>query len=297
MPDTDKIIDEELSAPQIFDATKRIDDDFVDYVFGPLKNKIKYIELFDAKIKIPRTNSEANEIIKTTWDYEKSKDIIRKIFKKTDKYINGKASKKALDEAYRSWNAKKLGKIDWPFSAMAFDQFVQSINTSSKLTEDEKDEKVSNDCIKFRRIKELNTFRNDYLEYLIFENNNNIIPTLVHRKGIDFFIDGKPYDQKVSRSATKQFEEDFGGSWKDVAMREPEKVAQYLYEMQDEERFGFEPRLLLVYIDQNVSSAQLEKIIASNNLTEPITLHFAYNHKKAGLKRYSTSCFIIILHS
>jgi hypothetical protein len=42
--------------------------------------------------------------------------------------------------------------------------------------------------VKFRRLKEINTLRNDFLETLIFDKNQNIIPTLQHNRGVDFFI-------------------------------------------------------------------------------------------------------------
>ena len=42
----------------------------------------------------------------------------------------------------------------------------------------DKDEKVKIAAVKYRRIKEINTVRNDFIETLIFEKNENILPTL-----------------------------------------------------------------------------------------------------------------------
>ena len=47
--------------------------------------------------------------------------------------------------------------------------------------------------------------RNDFIGTLIFEKNENIIPTFGHHRGLDFFIDGISYDQKVARSVTNEF--------------------------------------------------------------------------------------------
>jgi len=84
-----------------------------------------------------------------------------------------------------------------------------------------KDSKVKNAAIKYRRIKEINTKRNDYLESLIFLKNDNIIPTLAHTRGVDFFINGVSFDQKVSRSVTNEFKKDFGVDWKKEAINNP----------------------------------------------------------------------------
>jgi glycine cleavage system protein P-like pyridoxal-binding family len=74
----------------------------------------------------------------------------------------------------------------------------------------EKDEEVKIAAVKYRRLKELNTARNDYLETLLFEKNINIIPTLKHNKGTDFYIDGISFDQKVAKSPTQEFIKKYG---------------------------------------------------------------------------------------
>ncbi|MFH3574713.1 hypothetical protein WAI05_20430, partial [Acinetobacter baumannii] len=121
--------------------------------------------------------------------------------------------------------------------------------------------KVRDAAIKYRRIKELNTKRNDFLEVLIFEKDEDIIPTLGHSVGIDYFINGIPYDQKVARSPTKEFQKEFGTNWKEEAKKHPEKVAKYLYKYQDEGRFGADPRLFIVYLDEDISVAKIKERI------------------------------------
>lgn len=133
------------------------------------------------------------KIIVDSWDYEKSKKIIRDIFQQTDKYKNGKEADNAMGVLIKEWESLKLGDIAWPFSQGAFDDFVQRIN-SGKENGFVKDEKVKSAAVKYRRIKEINTVRNDFIETLIFEKNNNILPTLSHRRGVDFFINGVSFD-------------------------------------------------------------------------------------------------------
>jgi hypothetical protein len=151
--------------------------------------------------------------------------------------------------------------------------------------------------VKYRRIKEINTVRNDFIETLIFEKNENILPTLNHRRGVDFFINGVSFDQKVAKSPTNEFKRHFKDDWRDVAIKRPELVAEYLYKYQDEGRFGADPRLLVVYIDEDVSIDKIREIINGTDLNNPIEINFTYKHKNLGEKNYKVPCFVILLHN
>ncbi|GAF95523.1 unnamed protein product, partial [marine sediment metagenome] len=178
------------------------------------------------------STKELWKIVVDSWDYETSKNIIRDIFRETDKYKNGKEADNAMNVLIKEWESLKLGDIAWPFSQGAFDDFVQRIN-SEKENGFVKDEKVKAAAVKYRRIKEINTVRNDFIETLIFEKNNNILPTLSHRRGVDFFINGISFDQKVAKSPTSEFKRHFKDDWRKIAIEKPELVAKYLYEYQD----------------------------------------------------------------
>jgi len=242
------------------------------------------------------STKELWKIIVDTWDYEESKKIIRNVFKETDKYKNGKEANNAMDVLIKEWKSLKLGDIAWPFSQGAFDDFVQRIN-SEKENGFVKDEKVKEAAVKYRRIKEINTVRNDFIETLIFEKNNNILPTLSHRRGIDFFINGISFDQKVAKSPTNEFKKHFKDDWRKMAIEKPELVAEYLYKYQDEGRFGADPRLLVVYIDEDVSIDKIREIIEKTDLDNPVEVNFTYKHKNLGEKNYKVPCFVILLHN
>ncbi len=231
-----------------------------------------------------------------SWDYEESKKIIRDIFKQTEKYKSGKEADNAMDVLIKEWQSLKLGDIAWPFSQGAFDEFVQRIN-SENSTGIVKDDKVKIAAVKYRRIKEINTVRNDFIETLIFEKNNNILPTLNHRRGVDFFINGVSFDQKVAKSPTNEFKRHFKDKWREIAIKKPELVAEYLYKYQDEGRFGADPRLLVVYIDEDVSIDKIREIINKTDLNNPLEINFAYKHKVQGEKNYKVPCFVILLHN
>lgn len=231
-----------------------------------------------------------------SWDYEESKKIIRDIFKETEKYKSGKEADDAMNILVAEWQSLSLGDIAWPFSQGAFDEFVQRVN-SGKENGFLKDEKVKVAAVKYRRIKEINTVRNDLIETLIFEKNNQILPTLNHRRGVDFFINGISFDQKVAKSPTNEFKKVFKDDWREKAIKSPKLVAEYLYKYQDEIRFGADPRLLVVYIDESVSIDKIREIINKTDLSNPIEINFSYKHKIQGEKNYKVPCFVILLHN
>lgn len=276
-----------------------IDYSQIKKIFSNKEEKIEYLEnLFKLKSidkEIPKRLIEIDNEIINTWDYKVSNSIIRKIFKNTQKYKIGKYSMEELKKMMNEWDELNLGKLEWPFHPMAFDQYIQDINTNYNLTEKEKDNIVKKDVVKFRRIKKINTARNDFIEYLIVENNNNVTPTLKHNRGIDFYINGYPYDQKVSRSVTKNFINDYGKNWKDIARQKPEEVAKYLYKYQDEARFGSESRLLIVYLDDDITEKDIYKCVNKTDFNKPLQISFEYTHSNGKTITYNVNCYIVLL--
>ena len=236
------------------------------------------------------------KIVVNNWDYELSKNAIRELFKETEKYKSGKDANNVMDLLVKEWESLKLGNIEWPCSQGDFDGFVQRINSES-YSGLVKDEKVKVAAVKYRRIKEINTVRNDFIETLIFEKNENILPTLNHRRGVDFFIDGVSFDQKVAKSPTNQFKTRFKDNWKEEAIKNPGLVAEYLYKYQNEGRFGADPRLLVVYLDEDISIQKIRETIKSTDLNNPIEINFSFKHNVQGDKSYKVPCFVILLHN
>lgn len=282
----------------IRDIKRTINQDIVKKIFSKKANAIAFLELYNYNTKAllkQRPNELFSEIVKI-WNYEDAKDKIRAIFKKAPKFTNGLNGEKNIAILLEEWKNLGFGKVDWPFSQGQFDSFVQSINAENSIRT-EKDEKVKIAAVKYRRIKELNTEQNDFLETLVFLKNENIIPTLSHSRGVDFFINGISYDQKVSRSPTNEFKKEYGENWKNYAIQHPEKVAEYLYKYQDEGRFGSSPRLLIVYLDEEISPIKIQQAIENTNLLTPFSITFDFNHKDIGVKTYKTEAFVILLHN
>jgi hypothetical protein len=72
-------------------------------------------------------------------------------------------------------------------------------------------------------------------------------------------------------------------------------VAEHLYRLQDEGRFGYEPRLFVVYLDEDIPVIELKSIIDRIDITKPISVTFNYSHEKTGIKTYKTYCFMMLL--
>lgn len=294
------------------DIKTSISEDVAKKILGNTKNasafllELQKVKQFDLAIKITKSgnnkgkeilNLKADEIwlkITENWEFEAGQKIVRKLFKTTDKYKSGKKSYTTMSILFEEWNRLNLGEIKWSVSQGEFDGFVQTVN-AKRLSRINKDKDVKLAAVKYRRIKEINTVRHDFIENLIFEKNENILPTLSHRRLVDFFIDGISFDQKVAKSPTDEFKEDIGVDWKNYAINHPEKVAEYLYKYQNQERFGADSRLLVVYLDKNVSFERIREIIQETNLENPLEIMFT--HKSDKNKPYQVSCFVILLYN
>lgn len=279
------------------DIKSFIDSDIVKKIFGNANNVKEYLILSGSlkkDINRLKTSELYSKVVKE-WSYNESLRIIRDIFKNTKKYQEGKNSSQSIEVLLKEWTELNLGAVSWPFSQGQFDNFVQSLN-SENSTRVEKDKKVKVSAVKYRRIKEINTTRNDFLETLVFEKNSNIIPTLSHSRGVDFFINGISYDQKVAKSPTQQFKKDFGINWKKYAINNPSKVAEYLYSYQDEGRFGYSPRLYIVYLDEDIKPLDIQNAINNIDLDNPLDINFTYSHKNLGDKSYKTQAYVILFY-
>lgn len=266
-------------------------------ILGNLARAKEYLELSDATQAARASSTDIWRSVVDSWDYNRSLPIIREMFRRSVKYTRGKNADEPLAELRDEWKELGLGEISWPFSQGDFDNFVQRVNSSTSTTAREKDDETKLAALKYRRIKEINTYRNDFIETLLFEKNENILPTLNHRRGVDFFIDGISYDQKVAKSPTAQFKREYGDNWRQAAIDNSDKVAEYLYRYQDEGRFGADPRLLVVYLDEDVSADKIREIVNSINLDTPSYINFSFQHKLQGASEYRVPCFVVLLHN
>ena len=266
-------------------------------ILGNKNQAILFLDKIGVKVANSVKSQQVFQMVVKHWNFDEGTKIVRQLFVETEKYKRGKEAKDALAVLFDEWREMKIGRVDWPFSQGAFDDFVQRINSEITDSGLVKDEKVKLAAVKYRRIKEINTLRNDFIETLVFEKNKNLLPTLSHRRGVDFFLNGEQYDQKVSRSVGKAFKRDFGDKWRQKAIDQPDLVAQYLYVNQDEGRFGKDPRLLVVSLDEDISATRIQQIISNTDLINPMTIDFQFKHKNIGIRHYKTKCFVILLYA
>lgn len=280
----------------LFDGISTIE---IKKIFANTINKRKYLELLSEYIPINlgaiRTNAAIDNTIIETWDYELSKRVLREMFFATNKCVENRESKERINALMYEWEYLNLGELDWPFPPKMFDNHVHALNRSD-YTEREKDDIIALDAIKYRRIKDINTLRNDYIEYLIFANSDEVIPTFGNSRGVDFYINGEPFDQKVGRSVGRAFVEKYGENYREVAIENPDLVAISLYENQDEERFGYEPRLLIAYLDSDLTTEDVENSLAEIDFCNPLEIEFEYHFSSGETKIFETYCYVILLH-
>ena len=153
----------------IRDIKRTIDQDIVKKIFSNKTNALAFLELYksyERRVLIKQSSNELFSEIVRIWDYNDAKDKIRNIFKTLPKYQNGLKGEENIAILLKEWHALGLGVLNWPFSQGQFDNFVQALNAENN-TRSEKDEKVKLAAVKYRRIKELNTERNDFLETLV----------------------------------------------------------------------------------------------------------------------------------
>jgi len=73
-------------------------------------------------------------------------------------------------------------------------------------------------------------------------SHDRVIPTIKHKKGVDIFFDGQPFDLKTTNLPRNY----------DVssALENPSDLAVWMYEEQGEQRFGADNRLFVIMLDK-----------------------------------------------
>ena len=282
-------------------------------MLGSVDNQISFILSLTEKWGVPtKTNRKGHVVLDTkklgptdefickNWDYEVCKPVLREMFTKTEKYNRGKNGKELFKSFKEQYKQKGYTDYRWPFISGQFDNYaVKAIvypAVGDISTFDNNLIRVQQDVEKFSYLKIFNTLRNDYLEYLIFHSDEDVIPTFSHRGGLDFFIHGMGYDQKVSRSVTNQFMEKHGDDWRNKALENPLEVAKFLMELGDESRFSNVPRLFVIDVDGSYELDGIEEMVSTVNFQEPQSVSYQYQHK-SGIKNYSCPVLCLMLTS
>jgi hypothetical protein len=260
----------------------------------PTKLNRKGVDVIDTK-----QVTDITQFIIDHWEYESAKQVLRDMFRNTEKYRRGMGAKETFNRFKKKYFEIGYTDYKWPFVSGQFDAYAvktvvyPSVSDESKFEEGLR--RTQKDVEKFSYLKIFNTLRNDYLEYLIFNADQDIIPTFSHRGGIDFYIHGIGFDQKVSRSVTNQFMDTYGDNWREVALEQPYEVTRYLMELGDEARFSNVPRLFIIDVDGSYELDGIEEKVGGISFDEPHTVAYTYKHSSTGPKTYSCPVICLML--
>lgn len=255
----------------LFDASKKEKDPNFFYKSGERAGEPKI------------TNSNACETILEHWNYQIALEWTRAEIVKVDsygRYIYEKYSHwKDAEQNYRKTveireTVQINNKYSWRMTPMnAYTEFVR-IARMRGISEKERDKMIFEFGKNVVTNIDYQTARNDLIELILFQEKKDIFPTLFEVKGVDFFYNGIPYDQKVTfglgefqkRFSTK--EEAF-----EAAKLNPKKVLEDLFEGQDFSRFNSnnpQNRLLFSITDLRVTPENIRLAIKKLDLDEPI---------------------------
>lgn len=226
---------------------------------------------------------ETREIFKETLKYKKMKESPIKFEKET----------KAFLEKWKGCGLKDCGTAN-------LEQVCNTIMRDESLSYEIREEEVGKISRYVFSKKYLNTLRNDAIEFLVFENNEGVIPTFGNKKGLDFIINGVGFDQKVSKSVGKAFKikmEKEAKDWKAEALLHPELVAKSLYENQQKDRFGTEPRLLVISLndDEEIDFSHIKKTVSNLDVSNTIKLEFEFKNLDKTISFYNTEALVLFI--
>lgn len=295
MNDISKSIDE-VTILKIF-RTKTNVNEVSKYLSDKQGIKIDYL----GKNKL--TFEASMKFLEEHWNYSLACEIAIELFKmkKDDVYINKKYATmiEAKDEYLKMLSKIEKGThLDWSFAQGQFDRFAQRIMRDKKLTRSEKEIKIQEGVLNYLDMIEFNTARNDFIEYAMIENVKGLMPTLDHVLGVDYFIDGIPYDQKVSRSLGREFIKKFTSVKEAIkyAKENPAELANSLFENADSGRFQIDSnhnKLYFVFTNPLRLPSNIEYNILKNNF-KPMDLTTQY-YLKGYINDYNYKSILILI--
>ena len=282
------------------------------YILGSKKTKEWFLENMVVIWNVPtrinnrksvvidyKTIGDIDQYIISKWDYEVCKPVLREMYTHTEKYNRGRTAKDVFNHFKTKYSEAGFTDYKWPFISGQFDDYLVKMIVYPSVAHSEVFDgqlgKIDRDVEKFSYLKIFNTLRNDYIEYLMFLADEDIIPTFSHRGGIDFYIHGLGFDQKVSRSVTNQFMDKHGKNWREVALENPFEVAEFLMVLGDEARFTNVPRLFVIDVDGSYELEGIEDKVQVIDFDSPTQVNYTYQHKSTGPKEYTCPVICLML--
>ena len=276
----------------------KISIDNVKKIFGNKDNAIEYltyIKSISFKELKTLTSNEVYSLVINNWNYSEAKGIVRYLSKNSKYNVeNFQKNCRLYEHVKNIIDTQYDGNIEWAFTPNSYDSnLTHHIRKASVF--DDGLQKHLKDNEKNYIIKSYNLYRSYLYEYFIIKYHEDILPTMGNKNGVDFYYLGKRKDLKNASSVTNNFKNDYGDSWFDTALKNPEIVAKYLYENQNETRFGYEDRIYIVQLNRNTATINgIERICRDLNFSDPFTVDFKYklNNKEENYTAESLVAFI-----
>lgn len=278
------------------DIRLNVDLEDVKKIFGNKDNAIEFLRRTETKSVVKnKTSEEIYKIVVDEWNYDVAIKTIRNIaFEKKYNNDNYQSYSKNYTEVIEEIHRLFYNDTTWAFAPADYEgHLVRRIRSSKNIVSEASRYLV--DVHKNYLLKAKMHLRSYLFEHHLIEYNKNILPTLSYEKECDFYVDGKRMDQKNSKSVTKEFKNDFGEKWLQVAKEQPELVAKYMYEQQQSQRFGYEPRIFIIEIDENTKSVgEIKNICREIDIKTPIPVEFKYKINDVE-NTYKTSAIVILI--
>lgn len=212
--------------------------------------KLSSIPLSDLKLLalnlgIEITSGSAGEIIKRMVSAEIEEKIVDEFIKQKYNEIIEKRRMLISDEELK----RELSKVDtfsWGVIQGQLDQKIQTEYVRKFVRYDELLSAIEGKLHQEIKNYVICTWFNHWTTVLIEEyisSHPKVIPTLKNIKGIDIFFDGQPFDLKITYLPRNYNPLS--------AIREPSKLAIWLYENQGSQRFGADNRLFVILLNKD----------------------------------------------
>jgi hypothetical protein len=204
-------------------------------------------------IVVPKNETIWNVIIQN-WDYEKFKNITRKIaIEEGGKYDknNYQLLLTQREVSIQKYKEEFGDKYEWVFGT-DYDGWRKKYSWG-QITFDE----YLTGCKKNGLAADIADKTSKLTEMFLVSMDENVFPTLINKKGIDYFYKGKSRDWKNAKSIGKKFIEQEVKKGNDpyvIAQSNPELVAKWLYENQSEDRWGDESRHFIINLNDTLLS-------------------------------------------
>lgn len=236
-----------------------------------------FCELHNIKFSINMAET-ISSVLKDFDDRKTSTEDINSFIRKL--YIKTRDSEIEKTGATHEEIVKELNKVDehiWGMVQGDVDSHIQSNYVRKFYKYDEVVNAIRASLYKSIESYTLSSWFNHwstvFLEDLINENKN-VIPVIKKVKGVDIIWNEQPVDIKVTNLPREWFKD---GHNIDHAIKHPELVCKYMYELQGAQRFGDDNRLFIIIYDKN-NPAESWKIKRDYNLIKSKINNF-FNQK------------------